>query len=71
MAFPSLCVECSRRLRDAIFCPYCGASACCWDCYVRHHAAQHARIQPLHENPIAHDAAPAAGLDYRASLKDA
>ena len=42
MASPSLCVECSRRLRDAIFCPHCKGSACCWECYVAHYSGQHA-----------------------------
>ena len=37
----SFWVECSSRLRDAIFCHYCGASACSWDCYVAHYAAEH------------------------------
>jgi hypothetical protein len=47
MPFSSLCIECTRRLRDAIFCPYCRASACCWDCYIRHFATQHTHSQPF------------------------
>ncbi len=30
------CVRCGGRLRNAVFCPVCGHSACSWACYTRH-----------------------------------
>jgi uncharacterized membrane protein YvbJ len=36
MAAFSHCIQCGRRLRDAVFCPQCGMSACCWKCQAQH-----------------------------------
>jgi hypothetical protein len=41
----SFCQECQRRLRDAIFCPWCGQSSCSWKCHVQH-VARHAGSFP-------------------------
>jgi hypothetical protein len=67
----SLCAECGRRLRDAIFCPYCGASACCWTCYEEHHALKHATTAAPHEFPCVRDAASAALVAGRNDLEHA
>jgi len=37
----SQCVLCGGHLRNAVFCPTCGHSACSWACHTRH-LAQHA-----------------------------
>jgi hypothetical protein len=60
----TFCVECTRRLRDAIFCRYCGASACSWDCYVRHYVAEHSVTPSFPRVPFVSEADP-AGLDGR------
>jgi len=39
--FLEIVLRAHKKTRDAIFCPYCGASACSWDCYVAHYAAEH------------------------------
>jgi hypothetical protein len=62
----TFCVECSRRLRDAIFCPYCGASACSWDCYVRHYAGEHCMTPTFPGIPFVSEADP-AGTDGRSN----
>lgn len=40
----SECVLCGGRLRNAVFCPTCGQSACSWGCYLRH-LTEHAPAQ--------------------------
>src|SRR5262249_43204895 len=54
-----LCVDCSRRLRDAIFCPHCGAATCSWDCYLRHYAAEHRTTWTFPETQVVYDGDPA------------
>src|ERR1019366_451182 len=42
------CNVCQRQLRDAIFCPQCGQSSCCWECHARH-VSRHAEKVPTKE----------------------
>lgn len=42
----SHCVMCRSHLRNAVFCPTCGRSACSWACYTRHLAQHTARAAP-------------------------
>jgi len=43
----SNCVQCGRRLRDAVFCPECGLSTCSWKCHVQHTVAhEHPAVVP-------------------------
>jgi hypothetical protein len=33
----SHCQTCRKKLEHtALFCPKCGLTTCCWECYVRH-----------------------------------
>jgi hypothetical protein len=43
MSNASHCLVCGRRLRNAVFCPFCAASLCCSACF-RRHLAQHTLI---------------------------
>ena len=65
----SFCLECGRRLRDAIFCPYCGASACSWDCYGRHYGAKHRLTPSYSESPFSSEPNP-AGVSANNHLAD-
>ncbi|HZY87922.1 MAG TPA: hypothetical protein VFE78_24015 [Gemmataceae bacterium] len=48
----SHCVECNGRLRNAFFCPHCGAAACSWRCYDRHRSG-HAPVRAAPAAPSA------------------
>ena len=39
----SQCVMCGGHLRNAVFCPTCGHSACSWACHARHVAVHAVR----------------------------
>ena len=30
------CEQCGRRLRNSVFCTFCGEVLCSWMCYLRH-----------------------------------
>lgn len=50
----SHCVLCGGHLRNAVFCPKCGHSACSWACYARHieqHATRPGRPAPHAGDP--------------------
>jgi hypothetical protein len=47
----SHCLECGRKLRDAVFCPQCGGGLCSRECLAKH--AERHRAVP--------EAAPPAG----------
>ena len=42
MSSPVACLQCGRKLHNAIFCNVCKSSFCTWRCYLQH-AEQHAR----------------------------
>ncbi len=59
----SHCQVCRSKLEHtALFCPQCGASACSWECYVRHLSA-HAR------EPAPATGPPKEGRDLAAALE--
>ncbi len=46
------CEQCGRRLRNSVFCTFCGEVLCSWVCYLRHVVA-HAGIRGNTPSPPA------------------